>query len=540
MHLIISISFSNGALKLAKRNVLVKRLSAIENLGNIEILCTDKTGTITENKLILEEIFSQNEEKCLTFAYLASEFVKKKGIIKNSFDLAIYEKIKEKEIKGELLAEIPFSSHRLMNSILVEKDNHKFLIVRGAPEKILEITKNNFDKDQILKICQEKGKEGKRILAVAFKEFFKDNYKDEDEKNLEFLGLLFFTDPLKKDARETIKLAEGLGIQVKILTGDSKEVATQIAKEIGIIKNENQVILGKDLENLSEKEFEEVCKKYQVFARVLPETKLKIIKSLQKKYDVGFIGEGINDVPALKISNVAISVKGAAEISKEVSDIILLKDDLRVIVEGIKLGRSIFYNVQKYIKATLASNFGNMYSVAGISLISKVLPMLPTQILLLNLLSDLPLVGVSTDNLDSEELKKPKLQKFSQIVSYIFLLALISSLFDFIFFGLFYPKGEKYIQTYWFLLSILTETMIILSIRTRRFFISAKPPSKILIFLSISVIFISFFLPFTQLGQNYFQFIKLEINLILIIIILSLLYIISNELVKYFYFKYSK
>jgi P-type Mg2+ transporter len=247
----------------------------------------------------------------------------------------------------------------------------------------------------------------------------------------------------KKDAKKTLNLAKKLGVQIKILTGDAKEVAAQVAKEIGLIKNESEVILGKDLENLSEKEFDEACQKYFVFARVLPETKLKIIKSLQKKYEVGFVGEGINDAPALKEANVAIAVKGAAEISKEVADIILLKDDLKTIIEGIRRGRNIFSNIQKYIKATLASNFGNMYSMAGISLIFPFLPMLPTQVLLLNLLTDLPLVSVATDTLDPEELRRPKTQKFSQIFPYIFFLALVSSLFDFIFFGIFLIKEKN-------------------------------------------------------------------------------------------------
>jgi ATPase, P-type (transporting), HAD superfamily, subfamily IC len=303
---------------------LVKRLEAIEDLGNIEVLCTDKTGTITENKLILTEVFSKEKEKCLDFAFLASSLMEKGiEIAQNPFDLAIYEKIKEraKELKkGKVLFEIPFSPQRLRNSVLVEFEGKRFLVSRGAPEKILELTKGN-KKEEILKIAKEKGKEGKRVLAIAFKEFNGDSFSEADEKDLEFLGILCFLDPLKKDAKKTLNLAKKLGVQIKILTGDSKEVAAQVAKEIDLIKSEDEVILGKDLEGLSEKEFDEICQKYSVFARVLPETKLKIIKSLQKNYEVGFVGEGINDAPALKVANVAIAVKGAAEISKEAADI---------------------------------------------------------------------------------------------------------------------------------------------------------------------------------------------------------------------------
>jgi Mg2+-importing ATPase len=538
---VVGVSLSNGALKLAKRNVLVKRLEAIEDLGNIEVLCTDKTGTITENKLTLTEVFSKDEEKCLNFAFFASSLLEKEvDVVQNPFDLAIYEKVKARiqELKkAKLIYEIPFSPQRLRNSVLVEFEGKRFLILRGAPEKILEISKGN-EREEILKIAKEKGKEGKRVLAIAFKEFSGNSFSESDERDLEFLGILCFLDPLKKDAKKTLNLAKRLGVQIKILTGDAKEVAAQVAKEIGLIKEESEVILGRDLENLSEKEFDEACQKYSVFARVLPETKLKIIKSLQKRYEVGFVGEGINDAPALKEANVAIAVKGAAEISKEVADIILLKDDLKTIIEGIRRGRNIFSNIQKYIKATLASNFGNMYSMAGISLIFPFLPMLPTQVLLLNLLTDLPLVSVATDTLDPEELRRPKVQKFSQIFPYIFFLALVSSLFDFIFFGIFFQQGEKSIQTHWFLLSVLTELAIIFSVRTRKFFLLAKPPSSILVFLSILVWIVSFTLPFTKFGQNYFYFVSPTLQTILITVSLSLAYLLSNEIVKHFYFRH--
>jgi Mg2+-importing ATPase len=538
---VVGVSLSNGALRLAKRNVLVKRLEAIEDLGNVEVLCTDKTGTITENKLTLTEVFSKSEEKCLNFAFFASSLLEKEvDVVQNPFDLAIYEKVKAriKELKkAKLIYEIPFSPQRLRNSVLVEFEGKRFLILRGAPEKVLEISKGN-KREEILKIAKEKGKEGKRVLAIAFKEFSGNSFSESDERDLEFLGILCFLDPLKKDAKKTLNFAKKLGVQIKILTGDAKEVAAQVAKEIGLIKEESEVILGRDLENLSEKEFDEACQKYSVFARVLPETKLKIIRSLQKRYEVGFVGEGINDAPALKEANVAIAVKGAAEISKEVADIILLKDDLKTIIEGIRRGRNIFSNIQKYIKATLASNFGNMYSMAGISLIFPFLPMLPTQVLLLNLLTDLPLVSVATDTLDPEELRRPKVQKFSQIFPYIFFLALVSSLFDFIFFGIFFQQGEKSIQTHWFLLSVLTELAIIFSVRTRKFFLLAKPPSSILVFLSILVWIVSFTLPFTRFGQNYFYFISPTLQTILITVSLSLAYLLSNEIVKHFYFRH--
>jgi Mg2+-importing ATPase len=538
---VVGVSLSNGALRLAKKNVLVRRLEAIEDLGNIEVLCTDKTGTITENKLTLTEVFSKDEEKCLDFFFFTSSLLEKEvDVIQNPFDLAIYERIKSriKNLKkAKLIFEIPFSPQRMRNGVLVEFEGKGFLISRGAPEKILELSRGN-EREEILKIAREKGKEGKRVLAIAFKEFSGSSFSESDERDLEFLGILCFLDPLKKDAKRTLNLAKRLGVKIKILTGDSKEVTAQIAKEVGLIEKEEEVILGKDLEELSEEDFGEICERCSVFARVLPETKLKIIKSLQKKYEVGFVGEGINDAPALKEANVAIAVKGAAEISKEVADIILLKDDLKTIIEGIRRGRNIFSNIQKYIKIALSSNFGNMYSMAGISLIFPFLPMLPTQILLENLLSDLPLISIATDTLDPEELRRPKAQKFSQIFPYIFFLALVSSLFDFIFFGIFFRQGEKSIQTHWFLLSVLTELVIIFSVRTRKFFMSARPPSFILLFLTIFIGVFSFVLPFTPFGKNYFSFISPSFQTILIIISLALAYLFFNEIVKHLYFKH--
>lgn len=536
---VVGTSLANGALKLAKRNVLVKRLTAIEDLGNIEILCTDKTGTITEDKLILAEVFAPNEERCLEFAFLGSSLLEKNlAMVKNPFDLAINERFTEQEKlrEAKIIFEIPFSPQRLRNSVLVEYQGKKFLVVRGAPEKVLELVKGVETKELLEKV-QEQGRTGKRALAIAMKEFDGERYQEEDECELEWLGFLFFVDPLKKETKATLNLATKLGVKVKILTGDAAEVAGQVGKAVGLIENETEVISGKELEKLSPEAFAEACERYSVFARVLPETKLKIIQTLQKKYEVGFVGEGINDAPALKIANVAIVVKKAAEVSKEVADIILLKDDLKTIIEGIKRGRNIFSNIQKYIKATLSSNFGNMYSMAGISLIFPFLPLLPVQLLLLNLLTDLPLVAVATDSLEAEELKRPKTQRFSQLFLLIFLFSLVSSLFDFLFFGTFFSQGERVIQTHWFLFSVLTEIFILLSVRTRKFFLKASLPSPILVGLASMVWIISLVLPFTTMGQERFHFVPPTPSSLLNVFLLAIGYLFANEIMKFVYLK---
>ena len=556
---VVGTALSRGALRLARKKVVLKRLSAIEDLGNMEILCTDKTGTLTESKLKIEEVISADKEKCLNFAFLTSEFWEKRlqpthhppvrlwrtgPKLRNPFDIAISREIKDKSRtykNFKILSEIPFDPKRLRNSVLViNKEKEKILILRGAPEKILEVSSEieGLERKEIQKEMEGKGKEGKRILAIAYKKFEKDKYSEADESDLKFLGYITFLDPLKKTAKATLELAKKLGVQIKILTGDAPEVAGKVAMDVGLIDHPEKVILGKDLDSLSENEFEKKCEEYQVFARISPETKLKIIKSLQKKYEVGFIGEGINDAPSLKVANVAIAVKGAADVSKEASDILLLENDLRTVIEGIREGRNIFANINKYIKCTLSSNFGNFYSVATMSLILPFLPILPAQILLVNLLSDFPLISLAGDSVDVEELRKPKMYRLNQIFPLIIFLALISSIFDFIFLGIFYQKNEGLIQTLWFLMSIFTEISLIFSIRTQKFFLRAKIPSSLLISLSIFATILTLILPFTNFGKNFFQFVSPSLPFLLTIFSLILAYLFANEIVKQIYYSH--
>jgi Mg2+-importing ATPase len=360
---------------------------------------------------------------------------------------------------------------------------------------------------------------------------------EEDEKDLEFMGYFSFVDPLKKTAKEVICLSGKMGLKIKILTGDSKEVAGYVAKEVGLIETGDEVMLGEDLLSLAPEKFEQACEKFSVFARVSPQTKFRIIQALQKKFEVGFLGEGINDAPALKIANVAIAVKEGADISREVSDIILLEKDLRTIVNGIKEGRSIFSNINKYIKCTLASNFGNFYSIAAISLFIPFLPMLPIQILLVNLLSDFPLIAVTTDRVDVRELKRPKAFQLQGVVVLVIFLALVSTVFDFLFFGIFHKLEPSLLQSLWFIESIITEILLIFSVRTSKFFLKAKRPSFPLLFLSVMTILVTTVLPFTKLGREFFHFASPSIPQLMIVFSLLTGYLIISEAVKLLYFK---
>lgn len=545
--LVATFALSEGALKLAREKVVVKRLSAVEDLGDIEILCTDKTGTLTENELKLERIFAQNKEKCLFYGLLSSAYIHEEiESSLNPFDLALFEKapdhIRQNLKNFKEIFTIPFDPFRLRGGVLLENsDKKRILIIKGAPEIILKLSskfEGGLKENELKEEIEKEGREGKRVLAVAFKEFEGSVFSEKDEKDLIFLGYFSFKDPLKETAKEAVQLSKKLGLQIKIITGDSKEVAGAIAKETGLIEEPDQVILGELLDSLTTENFEKKCEEFSVFARVSPDTKLKIVEALQRKYEVGFVGEGINDTPALKMANVGVVVQEAADVPRAAADVILLQKDLRVIVDAIKNGRKIFANINKYIKCILASNFGNFYSIAAISLFIPFLPMLPVQILLGNLLSDFPLIAIATDYIDTEELRRPKLYQLNKVISLIILLALVSTVFDFIFFGIFYKSQPAVIQTLWFIESILTEILLIFSIRTRHFFLKTKRPSFPLLFFTLLDAIIIISLPFTNFGRATFHFISPPILSLLIVLSLIFSYFIASEIVKLVYFRY--
>jgi len=366
----------------------------------------------------------------------------------------------------------------------------------------------------------------------------KKTITEQDEKNFVFAGYFSFEDPLKETADRTIRLAKKMGVEIKIITGDCKETAGEIARQVGLVEDSNRVMLGEDLDRLPKREFEQICEEYSVFARVSPQTKFQIIKALQKKYEVGFLGEGVNDAPALKLANVGIAVKEAVDISREASDIVLLEKDLRVVIDGIKEGRNIFANINKYIKCTLAANFGNFYSIAAISLFVNFIPMRPVQILLVNLLSDFPLITVATDSVDAGELRKPKAYKLSDYVGLIVGLAIVNSIADLVIFALFRQSGESMIQTVWFTEGILTEIALIFIIRTRYQFFKARMPSLPLIILSILTSIITVALLFGHSTTEIFHLTKPSLATLVTIIALVLAYFAVSEAVKLTYFRW--
>lgn len=538
---VTTFSFSQGALRLAKNKVIVKRLSAIEDLGSIEILCTDKTGTITENKLSIHAYYPSKNGTLLA----AGLAVNPENNLSDSFDRATFDALSphEKElIQGyTVLHEIPFDPKRKYNSILIKNKKTIELVVRGAAERVLALCKNpeKVKTQELMSWIENEGKQGRRVLAIARKTFATQPKNIlTAEKDLVFVGLISFLDPLKPTAHQAILHANKLGVQVKILTGDSREVAGNVAFQTGLIKNPNDVMLGDEFELLSIQHKHEAVMRYHVFARVSPEQKHAIIQLLQEKHEVGFLGEGINDAPALKTANVGIVVQSASDIARETADIVLLNKSLDVIIDGIREGRKIFGNTVKYIKATLASNFGNFYTVSISSLFISFLPLLPLQILLINLLTDFPMIAVATDNVDADELRRPHNYDIKEIALFSTVMGIVSSFFDFIFFVLFYKISPQVLQTNWFIGSILTELVFLFAIRTHLSIFKAVKPSLTLIFLSLAAFVVAIILPFTIFGQKVFEFITPTLHDISTILVITLAYFVTTECVKVLYYKF--
>ncbi|OHA79548.1 MAG: hypothetical protein A2747_03870 [Candidatus Yonathbacteria bacterium RIFCSPHIGHO2_01_FULL_44_41] len=542
--LVMTFSLSRGARRLAKEHVVVKRLSSIEDLGSIQMLCTDKTGTLTENKLTVHQTCGNDDRRTIIAGVLGGSYLgtKERGGTPDPFDTALWEALSPEEqsvVDSHIhLNDTPFDPIHKKSSATVKHGDETTLIVRGAPESIISSSKlSGEESSTILKWVAEEGFAGRRTLAIASKKII--NTADNDDTNLTFIGCVSFIDPIKESAKQAIKDAQALGVKIKILTGDSREVAGVVAHEVGLAKTPDDVLTAREFFALPDGVRESALEQTNVFARVSPEEKYRLIELLQKNYQVGFLGEGINDAPALKIANVAIVVASASDIAREVSDIILLDKSLAVVIGGIREGRAIFANTIKYIRSSLSSNFGNFYAVAISSLFIPFLPMLALQILLVNLLSDFPAIAIATDTVDDAELREPRQYNVRKLVAMGTVLGIVSTVFDFIIFASFYKIGPEALQTHWFIESILTELLFLFSIRSRSFFWKTKAPSVILVLLSALAASATLIIPFTSIGQSLFHFIAPTAASLGFVLGIVALYFITTEFAKIAYYKLS-
>jgi len=554
--MIVTVNLSKGALAMSRKKVIVKRLNSIQNFGAMDVLCTDKTGTLTQGKIILEkhlDVYGEPSEKVLHFGYLNS--FHHTGL-KNLLDQAIldHEELKEHlqaDVKYRKIDEIPFDFVRRRMSVVVEDETGlNTLICKGAVDEVLDMCTRVEAKGEVIEVLPERdakrrqladdlNAQGFRVVALAYKQMpgasDEPVYAVKDESDLILLGFMAFLDPPKDTAGEALKRLHDLNVDVKVLTGDNEIITTYICKEVGMpVEN---IMLGSQIETMSDTELAEAASATSVFARLVPAHKERIIHALQSKGHVlGFMGDGINDAPALKAADVGISVDSAVDIAKESSDIILLENSLLVLEQGVLEGRRVFGNIVKYIKMAASSNFGNMFSVVGASAFLPFLPMLPIQVLTNNLLYDFSQTTIPTDEVDDEWLIKPRQWTIDKTLRFILFIGPISSIFDYAtFFLMLYVfdcwHNPALFHTGWFVESLFTQTLIIHVIRTNKIPFIQSRASWQLILTSVIIVAVGAWLTVSPLA-NALGFVPLPPMYWLYLVIMLLGYALLTQVVK--------
>ncbi|MGD1020643.1 MAG: magnesium-translocating P-type ATPase [Verrucomicrobiia bacterium] len=542
--MIVSVCLSKGGLAMSKKKVIVKRLNSIQNFGAMDVLCTDKTGTLTMDHVILEvycDVFKKENEEVLRDAYLISHF---QSGLKNVLDRAV---LQHKELRGELsldaytkVDELPFDFSRRMMSVAVEgSDGARQLLTKGAPEAVfVKCTHFEYEgeifpmepilADDLMAEVNDLNSDGFRVLAVATKKLDKrDAYSKADESDLVLTGYLAFLDPPKDTAAKAITALRQHGITVKVLTGDNDLVTRKVCREVGI--DAEKIVLGRDVETMTDPQLTDAVETTDVFARLSPAHKQRIVKALQGKgHVVGFMGDGINDAPALKAADVGVSVDNAVDIAKESADVILLEKSLMVLEEGVLEGRKVFVNILKYIRMGASSNFGNMFSVIGASAWLPYLPMAPIQVLTNTLLYDFSQVPIPTDNVGPQQIAKPRPWQIGEIARFILFIGPISSIFDYTTYAMMWflfkcnklnlvPPAElaarfahattpdetyaaSLFHTGWFVESLMTQTLIIHVIRTNLIPFVQSRASWQLTMTSLLIMAVGAYLPFSPVG----------------------------------------
>ena len=555
--MIVTVNLSKGAIAMAGKKVIVKRLNSIQNIGAMDVLCTDKTGTITEGRIVLErhiDVNGRESERVLQYGYMNSYY---HTGLKNLMDEAILDHGHlEEDLKVKTnfrkIDEIPFDfNRRRMSVILEDKQDQHILICKGAVEEITNLSTTVEIDGKALSVKPEYAAQRKqlvsdlnaqgfRVVAIAYKvmpagDSDEPHYEVSDEKDLTLLGYLAFLDPPKESAREALKRLRDLKVEVKILTGDNDVVTTYICGKVGMPVE--HILLGSQIEAMSESQLSAAAAATRIFAKLAPAQKERIVRTLQKNGSVvGFMGDGINDAPALKAADVGISVNSAVDIAKESSDIILLENDLLVLEQGVREGRRVFGNILKYIKMAASSNFGNMFSVVGASAFLPFLPMLPVQVLINNLLYDFSQVPIPTDEVDAEWLVKPRKWEIGNLRRFILFIGPISSIFDYAtFFIMLYVfncwNNPDLFHTGWFVESLFTQTLIIHIIRTNKIPFLQSWASRPLILGSLVIVTVGAWLTVSPLA-DMLGFVPLPTLFWLLLAIMLACYVALTQLVK--------
>lgn len=569
--MIVTANLAKGALNMSKRKVIVKRLNAIQNIGAMDILCTDKTGTLTLDKIVLERhlnVEGVEDDEVLKWAYLNSFY---QTGLRSLLDLAVLEHAEVKNIlkveeQYKKIDEIPFDSQRRRLSVILEESNGKHLLIcKGAVEEMLDICAEAFDpgdnrqlhterdktipmdaalRDNVIKMSQKLNEEGLRVLIVAIKEYNAKTpaYNKNDESNMIFAGFIGFLDPAKPSAKPSIKALQRLGVELKVLTGDNEVVTKKICKDVGIpVTN---VLLGSELENIDDAQLTARLENTSICAKLNPMQKSRVIKVLQSQgHTVGFLGDGINDAGALRDADVGVSVDTAVDIAKESADIILLEKDLMVLRKGVIYGRRTFGNIIKYLKMAASSNFGNMFSMLGASALFPFLPMLPIQVLTQNLLYDISQVSIPWDRMDAEYIVKPRKWETGSIAKFMLYIGPLSSIFDYVTFAFMYyffkaqtPAQQNLFQSGWFVEGLLSQTLIVHMIRTKKIPFIESTAALPLILTTLAIMIAGVYLPFSSFASG-FKFVPLPFSYFPGLLVILLGYCLLTQMVKVWFIK---
>jgi Mg2+-importing ATPase len=539
--MIIAFNLSRASIRMAENGVIVKRLSAIENFGSIDILCTDKTGTLTEDKIAVVkylDIHGNESLDVLKFAYLTSAFhsgvrnpLNEAIVTYRDFDLSPYKKVEE----------VPFDFERRRDSIVVSYDNGHTLIAKGAPEHVFPVTTlSALEQEKAKTLFTNLSAEGYRVLAVASKRCVecKSAYGREDERDLVFAGFIAFIDPPKEGVKPILDELKARGIAIKIITGDHPLVAERVAKDVGLVLT--GTLTAEEVDLLTDEALQERALRTSIFARVTPVQKNRIISALQAKgHVVGYMGDGINDAPALRSADVGISVSNAVDVAREAADIILTTKSLKQLVDGVTEGRRTFANTTKYITMAVSSNFGNMFSMVGASIFLPFLPMLPAQVLLNNLLYESSQFSLGFDRVEESILNKPNPWNIGFIKKFMVVFGSVSSIFDFLTFFLLYKVFELSgagFQTGWFIESFATQVLVIFIIRSHKSIFAAIRPRAIVMVTALAALLGAWTIALSGIG-SIFGFTPLPLPLILVISGIVVIYLFVVEIVKYFFYR---